>query len=178
MPSRSKAVKAAYLGLLLALAVVMGYVEYRIPFHLGIPGVKLGLSNIVIVITLYELGALPALLISVLRVGIVALLFGSPVSALYGLAGTGFSLLVMTVLHRTDRFSLIAVSAAGGAAHELGQILTAALLLKSSAVFYYLPVLLIAGELTGALIGFVAALLHRTLKKMEKGKRSERGDQE
>ena len=166
MQSQSKAKTAAFLGLYLALAVIMGYVEYRIPFHFGIPGVKLGLSNIVIVFVLVTMGYFPALLVSVLRVVIIAMLFGSPLSALYGFAGTLVSLGLMALLKKSGKFSLVGISAAGGAAHEVGQVLVAALVIKSSAIFGYLPVLLIAGEITGALIGLLLTLLLRVIKKV------------
>ena len=170
MPFRTKSEKAAFLGLMTALALILGYVESRIPFYPGIPGIRLGLANIVGCFVLYAAGFLPALLVSLVRVILISVLFGTPVSMLYGLSGMILSLSLMALLKRCGRFSLIAVSAAGGAMHNLGQILMAVLLLGSSAVFYYLPVLLLFGELAGALTGLICHLLLNTLRKMQKGK--------
>lgn len=160
----SPAAKIALLGLLTALAVVMGYVEYRIPLPLPVPGIKLGLCNIVIVFVLYRFGFLRALLVSLIRVVVIGLLFGSPISMLYAAGGAIFSILGMLLLKRTGRFSVIGTSGAGGALHSLGQILVAAVLTGGTGIFRYLPVLLITGEICGALIGFVVFVVLRRLK--------------
>lgn len=154
--------KAAWGGLLLALAMILSYVETLIPLPLFLPGVKLGLPHLVTVTMLALLGPGPAALICLLRVVLVGLTFGNTFSMLYGLAGAALSLLVMTGLDRTGRFSGAAVSAAGGAAHNIGQMAVAAAVLQTPAVLSYLPILLACGTAAGLLIGLAgAAVLER-----------------
>ena len=160
----SPASRIALLGLLTALAVIMGYIEARIPLPLPVPGIKIGLCNIVIVFVLYRFGGLRALLVSLVRVVVIGLLFGSPISMLYGTSGAILSLLGMVLLRKTGHFSVIGVSGAGGALHSLGQILLASLLTGGTAIFRYLPILLLAGEFCGVLIGLVDMILLRRLK--------------
>lgn len=161
------AARLSLLGLLTALAVIMGYIEYRIPLPLPVPGIKLGLCNIVIVFVLYRFGFLRAFLVSAVRIVIVGLLFGSPISMLYGLGGSLLALLGMRLLKNSGRFSCIGTSAAGGALHSAGQIAVAALLTSGTAVFRYLPVLLLAGEFCGILIGLVVSIVLRRLKSQQ-----------
>ncbi|MBQ9606536.1 MAG: Gx transporter family protein [Lachnospiraceae bacterium] len=156
---RSSAGKIAYLGLLTSLAVIMGYVEYLIPFRFPVPGVKLGLANVVIVPVLYWFGLPAALIVSVIRILISGILFGNAFGVLYSLFGTLLSLLTMELLRKTESFSVIGVSAAGGAMHNLGQIIAAMVITGTPAVIRYLPVLLVAGDITGCLIGFISAML-------------------
>ena len=153
--SKSKARDIAFMGLLTALAVIMSYVEYRIPISLGVPGLKLGLCNIVIVFALYCYGFVPALLVSLARVGVMALLFGNPLSALYSLAGAALSLAGMALLKRSGAFSPCGVSAFGGTLHNIGQLCVAALVLGDAAPLRLAPVLMIAGIVTGFLIGLL-----------------------
>lgn len=159
--------KLAFLGLLTALAVVMGYVEYLIPLPLPVPGIKLGLCNIIIVFVLWRFGFLHALAVSCVRVVIIGLLFGSPVSMIYGLSGACLSLAGMALLKKAGCFSVTGVSAAGGALHCTGQIAVAVLLTGSSGIVRYLPVLLVSGEFTGAVIGLVDALILKRLAKQQ-----------
>lgn len=148
--------RTAYLGLFLALALICSYIESLIPFYFGIPGVKLGITNIVVVITLYCIGAKSALTVSVLRILLAGFLFGNLFSILYSLAGGMLSFACMLLLKRTKKFKIISVSAVGGVAHNLGQITVAALTVENLNLFYYYPVLLIAGVITGTLIGIAA----------------------
>ena len=151
-----------YLGLALALALICSYIEALIPLPIGIPGVKLGLTNIVVVIVLYLGNARDGACVSVARVLLAGFFFGSMYSILYSLAGAVLSLLVMAGLKRTGPLHLISVSAAGGVAHNVGQFLVAALVVENYHILYYLPVLFLVGMLTGVLIGIVAgAVLHR-----------------
>lgn len=145
--------KTAYLGLFLALALICSYIESLIPFYFGIPGVKLGLANIVVVLMLYCTGAKSALAVSVLRILLSGFLFGNMFSILYSLAGGLASFLCMVLLKRSGRFRIISVSAAGGVTHNLGQIAVAAAVVENRSLFYYYPVLFIAGTLTGIVIG-------------------------
>ena len=148
--------KVAYLGIFLALALICSYVESLIPFYFGIPGVKLGLTNVVIVLLLYCVGTKEAFCVSVLRIVLAGFLFGNMFSILYSLAGGVLSFLVMVLLKRTGKFSVLPVSVSGGIFHNIGQIAVAALVVENYNIFYYLPVLLIAGFLTGFLIGIAA----------------------
>ena len=131
--------KPAFMGVFLALAMICSYIEMLIPFDFGIPGVKLGLTNIVVVLMLYSIGTKEAFCVSVIRIFLVGILFGNLIGILYSLGGGILSFLV-----------------AGGIAHNIGQILIAALVVSSHYVLYYFPVLLIAGLLTGFLIGLLA----------------------
>ena len=148
--------KTAYMGLFLAVAMICSYIETLIPFSVGIPGIKLGLANIVVVLMLYAVGTKEALLVSVLRIVLVGILFGNAFSILYSLSGGILSFLVMFLMKKTDKFSCISVSITGGISHNIGQIIVAAWIVNSYNVFFYVPVLLLAGLLTGLLIGVIA----------------------
>ena len=148
--------KTAYLGVMLALALICSYVEVLVPVPVGIPGIKLGLANIVIVFAMYSIGFKEALVLSIMRVTISGFMFGNVVAIVYSLAGGLLSLLIMYALKRTDKLCCISVSIAGGIAHNIGQIIIATILVDNYYVLYYVPVLMIAGFLTGACIGVVA----------------------
>ena len=156
--------KIATASLLSALALIFGYIEFLIPISVAAPGIKLGIANIVIVVALYKLGVKWALPINVVRVLLSALLFGSVFSALYSLAGAILSFIVMALLQKTDKFSIAGVSMAGGVAHNLGQLIVACLVMETSEVFYYYPVLLISGLATGIGIGILATLIINKIK--------------
>ena len=145
--------KLALLALLTALAILFGYVESLIPVSFGVPGIKLGLSNLVILIVLLRFRAREALLVSAARVLVIGFLFGNLYSIAYGLAGTCLSILVMMLLLKANVFGLIGISAAGGAAHNIGQLLVAKLVLPSLPLLWYSPILLLVGLFTGAIIG-------------------------
>ena len=147
--------RAAYFCVFTALALIFSYVEMLIPIHFGIPGVKLGLANLAIVIILYKTDFKEALLLSVTRVILAGFIFGSLFSILYSMAGGVLSLIVMTVMKQRKSFSIIGVSIAGGVSHNIGQLVVAMLVVETYRVGYYLPVLLIAGMVTGAVIGIV-----------------------
>ena len=154
-----KTKKIALLAMCIALAMILSYVESLLP-SLGIPGVKMGLANIVVVFALYKIGWREAAGISLLRVFLVALLFGHAASLMYSAAGAALSLSGMILMKKTDRFGCVAVSVSGGVLHNAGQILTA-LLLMGPNVVYYLPVLILSGTAAGVAIGAVAALIVR-----------------
>ena len=153
------ATRTAYLGLFMALAILMGYVEAIIPVQMPVPGMKLGLPNLVIAAVLYLYSWKEAVIISALRVVVIGFLFGNMFSITYGLPGAVFSLLIMAVLKRTGIFSIIGVSAAGGTAHNIAQTAVAFLIVKGFPVRWYLPLLMIAGLLAGTLIGFADSLI-------------------
>lgn len=148
-----------------AMALIFSYVEVLIPFTIGIPGIKLGIANIVVIIALYYLNAKYALTINIVRVLIAGLLFNGLFGALYSLAGALVSFVVMVLLKKTNIFSVVGISMAGGVAHNLGQILVAAVLVANIKIFIYFPVLIISGVITGAIIGILAGLILRKLPK-------------
>ncbi len=148
--------KTAYMGIFLALALICSYIETLIPFHIGIPGVKLGLTNIVIVWALYLLGTKEALAISVMRIVLSGMMFGNAFSIAYSLAGGLLSFIVMFLLKKTGKFKCVSVSIAGGIFHNIGQLLVAAAIVQNLSVFYYIPVLFISGTITGLVIGVIS----------------------
>lgn len=155
--------RAAYFGLFTALALIFSYVETFIPFHIGIPGVKLGLANLIIVIALYKLNIREVYLLAVTRVVLAGFMFGNLFSIIYSLAGGILSLTVMWMLKKRESFSVVGVSVAGGVAHNIGQLIIAIIVVESMNLMYYIPVLLIAGLLTGLVIGLVS---HEMLKRL------------
>jgi len=154
---------AAAYGLLIALAMVMSYVEVLIPFDLGVPGVKLGLANLVTMVALYSLGERPALAVSLLRIVLTGFTFGNLSSMLYSLAGGLVSFCAMVLAKRSGGFGRTGVSITGGVFHNIGQLFVASLVVETFAVFWYFPVLLLAGALTGTLIGLLAGEVLRRL---------------
>lgn len=158
-------IKSLALGaLLVSLALIFSYVEVLLPISMGIPGIKLGLANIVVLIALCRMSTGGAFCISVLRILISALLFGNAYSLLYSAAGGVLSFIIMTLLMRCGLFSVVGVSMAGGAAHNAGQLIAAGIVLGSAKVAYYFPVLLISGMVTGIVNGFIAAAVLRNIK--------------
>lgn len=148
--------KVAYFGVFVALALIFSYVESLIPIHFAVPGIKLGLANLIVVIALYKMGPREALILSVVRVVLAGFLFGNMFSIIYSLAGCVLSLLIMVVLKRFDGLSIMGVSIAGGVFHNLGQIIVAMIVVESFSIAYYIPVLMIAGVITGLVIGILA----------------------
>lgn len=156
-------------GLLIALAFVLSYVESLIPMAaLGIviPGVKIGLANIVVMVALYTLGARDALILSLIRILLVSFTFGNTVSMLYSLGGGILSYGVMAVLKRAKVFTMVTVSIAGGIFHNVGQILMAMLVLENAGVAAYLPVLFVSGTITGLLIGLLGGEVAKRIRRI------------
>ena len=147
--------KTAYLGIFSAIAIIFGYVESLFP--LGIPGVKLGLANLVIVFV---------------RILVIGFLFGNLFSILFSLAGAVVSLGLMVILKKTKWFSVVGVSVAGGVSHNIAQIIVASFVVGNLNLFWYLPVLLVSGVIAGFLMGTLATeVLNRIqLKKDRTGK--------
>lgn len=157
--------RVAFFGLFTALALIFGYVESLFPIFLGVPGIKLGLANLLILVILYRWGMKEAYLLSVVRVVLSGFIFGNLFSILYSLSGALLSLTVMCLLKKSEKFTVIGVSMAGGVFHNIGQLLMAGIVLQSFSIFYYFPVLLISGMLTGIMIGIlVRELLKRIYK--------------
>lgn len=159
--------RVAYFGVFTAVALIFSYVESLIPIHFGIPGIKLGLANLIIIIALCKLSVKEAYVLSVLRVVLAGFLFGNLFSIVYSLAGGLFSLTVMVLLKKSDKFSLLGLSMAGGVFHNIGQLLVATVVLESLKLAYYLPVLLISGLVTGLVIGLVANEMLKRLKNLQ-----------
>ena len=159
---RSK--KVAFLGLCVSLALVLAYVEVLIqPLVPSIPGIKMGLPNIIIIFLLYRRGASSAIGVSLLRIFLISLLFGNVMALLYSLAGGILSLGVMILLRKLNFMSAVGVSVAGGVMHNVGQILAAMLLLETTELGYYLVVLTVTGTIAGILIGLCGSLLIRKI---------------
>ena len=155
--------KVAVFGVFTSLALILSYVELLIPINFGIPGMKLGLANLLVVILLYKGCPWDALLLSVIRILLSGLIFGNMFSIFYSLGGGLLSLAVMVFLKKTGQFTVAGISIGGGASHNVGQLLVAMFVVQTYQVGYYLPVLLIAGVITGAVIGILSAeVLKRT----------------
>ena len=146
-------------ALLAALALIFSYIEVLIPFSPAIPGIKLGIANLVVIVALYHMGLKYAITINVVRIFIAGLLFSGVFGIIYSLAGAILSMTVMVLLKKTGLFSVAGVSMAGGVAHNLGQILAAAFLVSNLSIFIYFPVLIFSGLISGALIGIVAYII-------------------
>lgn len=159
-----KTKRLVLLAMLTAVAMILSYVESLLP-SVGIPGVKMGLANIAVIFALFRFGWKEAAALSLVRVVLVSLLFGSVGAMLYSLAGAVLSLAVMALLRRIDRFSTVGISVAGGVAHNAGQILMAMLILQTKQLLGYLPVLAVSGIAGGMLTGLAAALLIRRIPK-------------
>lgn len=157
-----KTKRLVLLAMLTAVAMILSYVESLMP-SVGIPGVKMGLANIAVIFALFRFGWKEAAALSLVRVVLVSLLFGSVGAMLYSLAGAVLSLAVMALLRRIDRFSTVGISVAGGVAHNAGQILMAMLILQTKQLLGYLPVLAVSGIAGGVLTGLAAALLIRRI---------------
>lgn len=157
-----KTKRLVLLAMLTSVAMILSYVESLLP-SVGIPGVKMGLANIAVIFALFRFGWKEAAALSLVRVVLVSLLFGSVGAMLYSLAGAVLSLAVMALLRRIDRFSTVGISVAGGVAHNAGQILMAMLILQTKQLLGYLPVLAVSGIAGGVLTGLAAALLIRRI---------------
>ena len=153
--------------MLTSLALIFSYIEFLIPFNFGAPGIKLGLANIVIVVCIYKMPAKFGLAINVARICLAALLFGNVFSAVYALAGGLVSLGIMLLLKKTNLFSVIGVSMAGGAAHNMAQMLAAMLLMQTKGILAYGPVLLLCGMATGIINGLITTLVLKAIGKRE-----------
>lgn len=159
--------KIATYALMIALAMIFSYVETLIPIPYPVPGMKMGLANIITMIALYKMSLLDAAVVSIMRILLSALLFGNIFSLAYSLTGGIISLLVMILLKKTDKFSMVGVSLAGGVCHNIAQIAVAAMLLETGELIYYLPVLSITGIVTGVLIGALGGLVLKKLKHVQ-----------
>ena len=159
-----KTKKLTVMALTTAVAMILSFVESQIPAFVAVPGVKVGLANIAVVFALYRLGWKEAVAVSLVRVVLVSMLFGSIASLFYSLAGAVLSLLGMGLMKRTGRFTEIMVSVTGGILHTIGQIAMACLILETAVLRYYLPFLLVSGIVAGVVVGLVSAVLVQRVK--------------
>ena len=159
-----KSRNVALYAVLLALALVLSWLESLVPLSFAVPGIKMGLPNLVVVFALYRMRWRDAALLSLLRVLLVSLLFGNLFAMAYSAAGAALSLLAMGGLKATGKFGMTAVSVAGAVAHNLGQILVAVLVLETARLAYYLPALLVSGVVAGVCVGLLSAFLVKRVK--------------
>lgn len=164
----NKTKKTALLGVLIGVALVLSYLEAILPpIYAAVPGIKVGLPNIVVILILYKMGVKEAAAVSFIRVFTVAMLFGNVVTLAYSTAGALLSLLLMALFKKLDVFSTVGVSIIGGVAHNLGQILVAIVLLNSTLIGYYMIILTITGTLAGVFIGLVGSVVTKKLSNIE-----------
>lgn len=153
-------------ALLIALAMVLSWLESLVPISAAVPGMKLGLTNLVVIFALYRMRSVDAAIISFVRVLLVSFTFGNAYAFAYSIAGAVLSLLIMLALKKSGRFSTVGVSIAGGVGHNLGQIIVAALVLETEKIFFYLPVLMVSGMAAGVCIGLLGGIITERLKKI------------
>lgn len=152
-------------GILVALAFLLSYVEAMIPIPIPIPGVKLGLANLVTIVGLYTVGVKGTVVVSLCRIILAGLTFGNMFSMIYSLAGGCVSLILMILMKKLKCFSTVGISVIGGIGHNIGQLSFAAYIVQTTSVFYYLPALLIAGVVAGAVIGVVGGIMIERIQK-------------
>lgn len=147
--------KITWLGLLLSVSLILGYVEHLVPIYLGVPGAKLGLPNLAILLTIYFVGSKEGFMLNMTRIILSTFLFSNLYMMMYSLAGGIVSFCIMMLCKRTNHFSIIGVSIAGAVSHNVGQIMIALIVVNTVGVLYYIPMLLVMGMLTGFVIGFL-----------------------
>lgn len=157
--------RIAFIGLFSAAALALSYLESLIPFDFAVPGIRLGLANLAVLTVLWTVDIPAGLWVNLIRILLAGMLFSSPAVLLYSLAGGLTSYGVMALCKKSSKFSILGTSIAGGVSHNLGQLAVAGAVLRSAALIGYLPFLLIAGLLTGALIGAVGAALAARMPK-------------
>ena len=162
-----KTKKTAFLGLAIALAMILSFVESQVPALVAIPGIKVGLPNLVMVFLLYRIGWKETVTVSIIRIILVSILFGNVQTLSFSIAGALLSLLAMILLKKLNWFSCITVSVVGGICHNIGQIIAACIWTQTAEVAFYLPVLLISGIVAGAVIGIVAGMIVKRLEKFK-----------
>jgi len=149
----------ALYGCTIAVGLILSYIEFLIPFYFGIPGIKLGLANLCVVILIYIRGYKSAFLVNLLRIILAGFMFGSMSSIVYSVSGAALSYILMLFIHRIGIMSPIGVSITGGVFHNIGQVLIASFVVSDFRIAVYLPVLILAGALTGFIIGIIANMV-------------------
>lgn len=168
MKSTNRAVWVAQYGMLIALAFIFSYLEAVIPIPIPVPGVKLGLANLVTIVGLYTVGVKGTAVVSLIRIVLVGLTFGNMFSMVYSLAGGSLSLLLMILCKKNNWFSQTGVSIIGGIGHNVGQLIIASIVVQTTGVFYYLPALLVAGVIAGAVIGLLGGMVTERIQGIVK----------
>ncbi len=159
-----KTKRLAYLSLFTAFAIILSYVESVLPINFGIPGVKLGLANFVIVLVLFSMKPVDAIIINIARILVVGILFGNAFSIVFSLCGAFVSFLCMWLVKKIKIFNIISISVVGGVSHNVGQLIVAAFVVNSYQIMYYVPVLIISGVVTGVIIGIIAQIVVSKVK--------------
>ena len=154
----------AICGVFIALAMVLSYLESLVPISFAIPGIKLGFANIVTIIALVKLGLKPALIISVGRVLLSGLLFGNQATIMYSMVGALFSIAVMFIVRKLKLLAITGTSVCGAVAHNLGQLIVAAIVIENTKIFYYMAVLSVSGIIAGVLIGLLAGIIIKNIR--------------
>lgn len=154
----------ALYGMFVSVSLVLSYIEAIIPINLPVPGMKLGLANIVIIWVLYSMGIKAAAIVSLVRVLLAGFMFGNMYSIIFSMAGALLSLITMYFLKRIKAFSIIGVSIAGGVMHNAGQIIVSMIVLENVRMAYYFPALIISGVVAGIAIGLLGGILYRKIK--------------
>lgn len=168
MMNKNLAHQVALYGMLIALAFVLSYVEALLPISMGIPGIKLGLANLVTVVGLYTVGIKGTVAVSLIRIVLVSFTFGNMFSLIYSLGGWSLSIFFMTASRRSGWFGAAGTSILGGVAHNIGQICMAAVIVRQTGVFFYLPALLFSGTIAGLAIGITGGIIVKRLKAITK----------
>ena len=161
---RNKTIRLTRISLAISFALILSFIESRIPAFVAIPGVKVGLANIAVIFMLYKFGVKEAVAVSFIRVILVSLLFGSLVSLFYSVSGALLSFAVMLLLKKLTPLKEVAVSVCGGVMHNVGQIIAASIILETNVVVYYLPFLILSGTIAGVVVGITAAILIQKIK--------------
>ena len=156
---KNKTLRLTALALTVSFAMILSYIESRIPAFVSIPGIKVGLANIAVIFTLYKFSVKEAVTVSLIRVLLVSSLFGTPVSFIYSVSGAILSLTAMILLKRLTPLTEVAISVTGGVMHNVGQIAAACFMLSTNVIIYYLPFLILSGTIAGIVVGIVSALL-------------------
>lgn len=166
MKKNSSTKSIAFLGISASVALLLSYIEFLLPpLFAAVPGIKIGLPNVIIIFVLYAVGVKAAAGVSFVRLCVSSLLFGNPVMFAYSAAGAVLSFLIMMILKKTDKLSAVGVSVAGGVSHNMGQIFVAMLLLNTPQIAYYMIVLTVTGTVSGVFIGLCGAYLVKRLSK-------------
>lgn len=163
----------AMCGVMTALALILSYVESLVPFYFGVPGMKLGLTNLVVVFALYEMSARDAVSINLVRILLAGFLFGNMFSIVYSLSGGLLSFAVMLCLKKTGKFSAAGVSIGGGISHNIGQLAAACIAVTNYRVSFYAPALIGAGAVTGLIIGITASEVIKIIGRSHVKRRTE-----
>lgn len=154
----------ALTGVFIALAMILSYLESLVPIGFAVPGIKLGLANLVTIVALYKLGLKDTIIISLGRILLSGILFGNMMVIIYSLAGAFLSILVMVLVKKTKVFSSTGVSICGAIFHNLGQIIVAVITLENGNIMYYMLVLAIAGAVAGTVIGILSGIIIRNIR--------------